>query len=967
MSSLSTFILQHAPPGAATKPFWIDDAGTVWFVATGALDVFAQRRDSSFSSVGARHHLFRANAGAVALGVDFRDIDDSWGFIAVPLPDTRVCKLNALEFGRIAGAATIATELIAKLGDWVTAAMRGPLKPLPPKVYRSIHREEPVEAVAGECLSPLERIVWLDVSSGQAEWMGRDDSVIRTDNGPIVLTRDVWVKIKSDLRGELQDPLNLLADGRIWRALSLHHRFVLRYALEVNDEAARLDALRLQNKTARAAELTGEALSSLLAIDGPGRPIARPQNGDGLLAACGAIGNHLNVAFRMPPAAEREAYARDPVATLANASGLRFRQVALKDDWWTSDSGALLATRGEDKHWVTLLPLRNGRYTLHDAASGRTEAVTPAVGRELSPFAYAFYRPLPGHAITLRELIGFGASGLRKEILIIAILALLMGLLGLALPIASGSLVDALIPSANRAGIWELGAALFVVTIAVLQFDLARAVTLLRVKGKMDGNLQAAVWDRLLKLPVSFFRNYSAGDLAARITSVNTIHHALSGLAVSAMLGGVFSIFNLALLFYFSSTLALVAVALVTLAILVVVAAGFFKLRYERTAATAGGALSSMVYQYLRGIAKLRASVAESRAFANWAAQFARYHTASARAQKLGHLEQTFFGGYSVLASAVIFATVGGLFISHESLHMTTGQFVAFIAAFGAFFSALIALATTMLGLLDLVPIYERARPILEALPESGDSKLHPGELQGSIEVMKLSFAYPNGPEIIKDLSFSIRPGGFIALVGASGSGKSTLLRLLMGFEKPTSGSIYFDTQDLADLDLDALRRQLGVVLQSGQLIAGDIFTNIVGTSGLTLDDAWNAARMAGLEDDINQMPMGMHTVITEGASTLSGGQRQRILIARAIAQRPRIIFFDEATSALDNHTQAIVTASLARLKATRLVIAHRLSTVINADRILVLQDGRIVQNGNYDKLISEDGPFAELVKRQML
>lgn len=232
---------------------------------------------------------------------------------------------------------------------------------------------------------------------------------------------------------------------------------------------------------------------------------------------------------------------------------------------------------------------------------------------------------------------------------------------------------------------------------------------------------------------------------------------------------------------------------------------------------------------------------------------------------------------------------------------------------------------------------------------------------------MKLGFRYGDGPEILKDVSFSIRPGGYIALVGPSGSGKSTLFRLLLGFEKPSSGSIYYDAQDLADLDLDALRRQLGVVLQSGQLASGDVFTNIVGTSHLTLDDAWAAARMVGLDEDIEQMPMGMHTLIGEGASTISGGQRQRILIARAIAHRPRIIYFDEATSALDNRTQAIVTESLGKLKATRIVIAHRLSTVVNADRILVLQDGRIVQNGNYKKLLGEPGPFAELAKRQTL
>jgi ATP-binding cassette subfamily C protein len=301
------------------------------------------------------------------------------------------------------------------------------------------------------------------------------------------------------------------------------------------------------------------------------------------------------------------------------------------------------------------------------------------------------------------------------------------------------------------------------------------------------------------------------------------------------------------------------------------------------------------------------------------------------------------------------------------AVRMSTGEFVAFNAAFGVFFGGMMQLAQTLLSLTSLVPVYERARPILTTLPEVTGARSHPGEIQGGIEVSKLAFAYGDGPRILSEVSFSIRPGGYIALVGPSGSGKSTLFRLLLGFEKPTTGSIAYDGQDIADLDLHALRRQFGVVLQGGQLIPGDVFSNIVGASNLPLDAAWEAARMVGLAEDIEQMPMGMHTVISEGASTLSGGQRQRILIARAIVHRPRIVFFDEATSALDNRSQEIVTQSLNRLRATRIVIAHRLSTVINADRIIVMDQGRIAQIGDYPTLIGVPGLFQDLARRQML
>jgi ABC-type bacteriocin/lantibiotic exporter with double-glycine peptidase domain len=267
---------------------------------------------------------------------------------------------------------------------------------------------------------------------------------------------------------------------------------------------------------------------------------------------------------------------------------------------------------------------------------------------------------------------------------------------------------------------------------------------------------------------------------------------------------------------------------------------------------------------------------------------------------------------------------------------------------------------------LAIVPLYERAKPILHSLPEVDAAKADPGRLRGDIEVSHLSFSYQaaDGPQILRDLSLSIRAGQFVAIVGPSGSGKSTLLRCLLGFEQPSSGAIFYDGQDMSVVDITAIRRQLGVVLQNGQILPGDIFKNIVGASGLTLDDAWEAARLCGLEQDIKDMPMGMHTVVVGGG--LSGGQQQRLLIARAIVHKPRIIYFDEATSALDNKTQALVSASLEQLDATRIVIAHRLSTVRNADLIVVLEGGLVREQGTFEQLMERNGLFAQLAARQI-
>jgi len=319
-----------------------------------------------------------------------------------------------------------------------------------------------------------------------------------------------------------------------------------------------------------------------------------------------------------------------------------------------------------------------------------------------------------------------------------------------------------------------------------------------------------------------------------------------------------------------------------------------------------------------------------------------------------------------IIISASFFSVMGVFLFEHgEGTTMTSGAFIAFTAAFGAFLAGMIGLVETVMSLLNLVPIYERTTPILHSLPEVNENKIHPGEVLGEINIDKLSFRYGDGDLILDDISLKIASGEYVALVGSSGSGKSTLLRLLLGFEKPVSGSIYFDNLDMNEVDINALRRQFGVVLQNAQLLPGDIFSNIVGSSNLTVEDAWDAARMVGLDKDIEKMPMGMYTVIGEGGTTFSGGQRQRMIIAKAIVHRPRILFFDEATSALDNHTQAIVTNSLEQFKSTRIVIAHRMSTIVKADRIIVLNKGKIVQDGSYEKLMSVDGLFKELASRQ--
>jgi ATP-binding cassette subfamily C protein len=487
----------------------------------------------------------------------------------------------------------------------------------------------------------------------------------------------------------------------------------------------------------------------------------------------------------------------------------------------------------------------------------------------------------------------------------------------------------------------------------------------------MDYSVQAGIMDRLLDLPSVFFRQYTSGDLADRTLGVDQIRQAVSQAGTQAVIGTISALIMLFFLFTYNWQMALVAFFLLVGSVGFPLAWNFLQLRYQREMFYIRGTISGLVLQLINGVNKLRVSGSEDRAFREWTRKFARQKQIAFTAGRIVNVVQVFNQIFPVISSAVLFGAYAYFqqeaARNNEKFKMTTGDFVAFNALFMNILSSMLQLSAASLDLMIIFPLAERLRPIIETTPEIDEAKAHPGELSGEIEVYHITFRYErDGPAILKDVSFHVRAGEYIALVGGSGSGKSTLLRLMLGFERPESGSIFYDGQDLSSLDLREVRQQIGVVLQSSKLMPTDIFRNIVGARNLSVNDAWEAARMAGLDRDIKAMPMGMHTVVSEGGGTFSGGQRQRLMIARALVNKPRIIFFDEATSALDNETQRTVTDSLDAMQSTRIVIAHRLSTIINADKIYVLMNGEMVQSGTYSQLIDQPGPFADLAKRQL-
>ena len=378
-----------------------------------------------------------------------------------------------------------------------------------------------------------------------------------------------------------------------------------------------------------------------------------------------------------------------------------------------------------------------------------------------------------------------------------------------------------------------------------------------------------------------------------------------------------------------------------------------------------------LVLQLISGVAKLRVSGAEDHAFRVWATDFAAMRRTAFGSGRIANVMPVLNRGFPVLSSLAIFYTMFRLqqaaVAKGETFDISTGDFLAFNAAFGIFLAAMQALGGASVEILRAIPVWERLRPILEQEAEVDSSKAAPTQLRGAIELSNVHFRYtPEGPWILRGLSLEVVPGEFVAFVGGSGCGKSTLMKVMLGFEQPQKGSVYYDGQDLSTLDARRVRQQIGVVLQESRLIPADIYRNIVGNSSRTIADAWEAAHKAGLAEDINSMPMQMHTYVSEGGGGFSGGQKQRLMIARALVHKPKILFLDEATSALDNRTQAIVTESLDRLQATRIVIAHRLSTIMGAEKICYLEDGVIAEQGTFDQLMEMDGLFAELARRQL-
>ena len=708
--------------------------------------------------------------------------------------------------------------------------------------------------------------------------------------------------------------------------------------------------------------MTEKALRELASILNPTTDI--PQGDTPLLIAVGAVGKALGITICPPAKSENS----QTLATIARASGFRTRRVTLSSNWWQRDCGALLGFTKEENLPVALLPVNATQYELLDPIGLTRTPVNRNTTSKLVSHAYTFYRPLPDKEINIFELLKFAFRGRSADIIKICWVGVSATVLGMLTPQITGLLIDYAIPDANRQLLIQMGLGLLAATFGVTIFQLAQSFAILRIQTQVSLDAQAAVWDRLLKLKPAFFRQYSTGDLHSRVFAITQIRERLNGGILRIIFTSLFSLLNLGLLIFYSFPLALVPLSVALIAIIITTVSGIFIRRKMRPLQQLSGDIFGLTVQLIGGVSKLRVAAAESKAFTCWAKKYTQQVQLMLNTQLVEDVLTTFNTILPAASSMLLYGLA--VYFTQQStteMRLSTGTFLAFNTAFAIFITSATRLSNTLIAILEITILWERAQPILKTQPEVNSHKYHPGTLSGQLKLNRVCFRYrQDSPFILDNITLEVKAGAFIAIVGPSGSGKSTIIRLLLGFETPESGTISYDGKDLSGLALAAVRQQLGVVLQNGRIMSGSIWENIAGGAIVTIDEAWSALDMAGLADDIRAMPMGIHTMISEGGGNLSGGQRQRLFIARALVHKPQILLFDEATSALDNPTQAIVTHSLEQLGLTRVVIAHRLSTIRHADRIYVMQGGKILQQGSFEELSVVEGLFADLMARQM-
>lgn len=952
-----------AVPCAGNLPLDMGDPQFAWFIDKGAVDLFlVERRDGVEQS--APQHLLRADSGRLLPGVAPQAGNTTLGLIAKGVPGTVLRRLPIAGLGAIRNA-----ELAEQIDEWlmdVSAMLSRDVPQLPrPDVL-----VEPGQTPAARngTFSAQRGAVWVsELPSGAALFMSLiepAESRGETSAVAIPLTSDSWLTLMEPAQLSTRSSETLAEEGLLLPALAHFH--AVAFSLErLNRRLAVVDQANLERARATNRRTDEEgARRRLFNLYGLLEPEDAGATDSALLEVLRIIGRHEGIDFKWP-AKTNSSDAAAVLDDVLDVSGVRGRRVRLaqEDKWWIGDSGAMLAFRAADDRPVALLPGVLGHYREVDPA-GRKTRVTAERAEALRADAWLFYQPLPSARAGPRDVFRLARKGLTTDFVRFVLTGLLGGLVMLLPAVVVGFIFDEVIPT-GEAGL------LYVATAALAAFAIVRALlhvlqgtALMRLEGRATSRVEAAFWDRLLRLPPRCLHRYPAGDLAMRGMTFQNLRDSVQGVVANAVLSIVFLSPAFLLIFFYDAVLGGVTAAFGALSLIVTMVLGLGQIAPQGRVIRTVQRLAGRLFQLINGISKLRVDGAEGSAFAVWARDYREQkHAELERGAFETHL-QAFGAALPLLAVAVLILTA--TLPNRETI--TVGDFFVVYTLFLLFQTAVVRLGASFSAVAAIMPGLEQVRPFLIEIPETSVEGEPVETLGGEIVFDHVSFQYdPDGPLILDDVSIHARPGEFVAIAGESGAGKSTLFRLALGLEQPSAGSVYYDGRDLRHLNVKQVRQQIGAVPQEVQLHPQDLWDNIVGDcEKATVEDAWEAARLASVDCEIAAMPMGMLTNVGASASVTSGGESQRVTIAHALVRNPRILLLDEATNWLDNDSQSKIMINLARLTSTRIIVAHRLSTLRQADRIYVMRSGKVVQEGSFTELVATEGVFQDLVRRQM-
>lgn len=988
-------LLNQSPKNVLSSSRFLVSSDRLYMLEEGVLDLFAlavedQQEENLRHLVqhfvcfthqdlpGQLHFLGTLQAGEWAFPFPLLQRESPYCVVAIARGD---CLVSCLPLDQLQQALPDSEELqhfvMQQITRWIRVLQlsQEPVLPSSREVV-TLSPHESTELKVGTILrGPLlsEQLNWLRVRQGEIDLWGFLN--LHTEFSFLLYPcqSSLWFECRQPAVVEiLPTEVKLSLSPELWKGVSAYQADLLKLLFFNQNSQLMQEREKTEQQEHFQYFLLNQSLFQLQTLLVPhAHPTASPRQ-DALYEACQLVGHRLGLVFRWSLAKHVYTSFEEHLHQLCLQSNIYYRKVKLTEDWWNTLDFPFVGFYEKDRP-VALIPHFTKGYTLIEPLTQQTKKVDQNSANQLLKEGYLFYRSLPEHKLTIRNLWTFSIWQRGREWLLFLFLSLCGLLVSVSFPVITSFLFDHVIPNRNGELLVEMILGMLLIISTTLIFNYNRESLLLRLIGLVDQDLELAIWQRLMNLPVSFFRKYSLYDLYLFTTAISSIRQLLTSQVIQVFLNSCLSLVFIGLMFYYSQTLAIVGLAILVIELCVILFFLPFIMRYGRQLIDSQIVSNNKTFEIIQGLSKIRLAAAEIPFFHRWEEAFAHMKRMDLKMLLLKMKMGVFNIFWSNVSLSVLYIFIIFLLASQQTSYvfasttLSLGHFMAFMAAFSFLSSSFQQLIKTILRVSLVAPLWEKVREFSKAEPEEFLTKADPGLLKGEIRVDNLSFSYGlTMPPVVHDVSFVIPAGKCAAFVGPSGCGKSTLIRLLLGFETSQQGAIYYDHKDIKGLNLQILRSQLGIALQSGAILDGTILDNINSGRHYTEQQAMEAMQLAGMTTFIQELPMGIQTVLTNSGGSLSGGQRQMILLARALVGKPKILMLDEATSSLDNQKQHEIHAQLARLPFTRLVITQRIETLREGvDRIYVMDNGRIVAQGTFEELVKQSDLFLQLLLKE--